>query len=234
MLTSILYFIGSIMFFFLFVFFFLKNLKNPGLYVHNYSLTFLAMFFFTFSISVPVIVFPDQLQVAVWGNIVATASLFTLMLLCLDFLLVITNHFLKKNFKLLKTIIVLSGIITVSIQIMTPSNPSINDLTVIWNTNVYARYIFLAIAVPYGIFWFHLFYNVSLLLKEKEIRNRMIQLGVLGVIYAIAAILLFAKEDPVWQLIAMLLFVSCNMIITMSLVSPYVLKPLNKPVVQVA
>jgi len=231
MSTSTIYFIGSIVFFMVFLVLFVHNQKSHNKFTANYSLIFLSMFFFFYSLSVPAIVFQGEPAVIAWSNIIALVSLFSLIFFSLRVLLLIANDFLKKNFKLLNIIVFLFAVATISIQILSLPLTGAGgpDTDFISNLNIYSKIIFLIIAVPYGIFWSYLFYNVARLLREIDLKRRMLQLSVVGIFYAVAFIILFLVKSESWQFIAISLFVMCNIIIAISFVTPYVSNLVKKP-----
>lgn len=222
MSTSILYFSSSIIFFLVFFVLFVHNQKSHNKYTANYSFIFLSIFFFFYFLSVPDIVLPNHPEILAWTNIIALGSLFSIMFFCLRILLLVANNFLKKYFKLLNVLIFLFAVATISIQILSLPGAGGTDTDFISSLNIYSKIIFLVIAVPYGIFWSYLFYSVARLLREKDLKQKMLELSVVGLFYAIAFIILFMIKDEAWQFIAISLFVMCNIIIAISFVTPYV------------
>ena len=206
MLISILYFIASFIFFVLFIFFLADYHKTHNKFIYYYALAFLSMFLFSFTASVPVIVASDNLQLLAYSRIGQIIFIFGLLFACLRVQLIVTNHFFKKYFLFFNIAVGAIALYVISIAVLNLKTPEVRAVEVIWNTYHLAGKTLGLLAICYGVFWAYLFYKVASLISDKLLSRKLMSFSINGLLYGVAAFLLFTNENLEAQLLAILLF----------------------------
>jgi hypothetical protein len=206
MITAFLYFLSSFLFFALFIFFIIDYENNRNKYVFYYALAFLIVYLFTFTLSVPVLVAPDNLTLLSYSYIATLFLVYCLILLCLKIQLLVTNNFYKKYFWLFNFIVVALGVTSLYFAINNLEDPTVTNIGVMINIDMTASWMTGILSVLYGLFWAYLFRKVAIELQDKILRRKMMMFSVNGILYGIGSFSLFTNQTNGGQFISIVFF----------------------------
>ncbi len=194
MISVYIYFITSLVFFTLFIFFVHTYKQNRNRTIFYYSLVFLSAFLACFFNSIPLIIGLD-FQIAAWSNVLANISFFGLIFSCFRVQLSVTDHFFKKNLKWFDLILFLDTAIAIGFQISTLQNPTLYPLGISWNLNNITIRMLSITGFLYGIYWSWLFGKVAHILLDPDLKRRMYIISFSGILDSTAATLLFSNNE---------------------------------------
>jgi len=206
MITAILYFLASFPCFALFIFFIVDYEQNHNKYVLYYALAFFAVYLFTFTLSVPVLVMPDNLTLLSYSYIGTLFFTYVLILLCMRIQLIVTNHFYKKYYFAFNLLVATLGVVSIFFAVINIEEPIVSGLMVQMNLDRTASYITGILSLVYGIFWAHLFHKVTLELQDKTLARRMMTFSLNGLLYGTAGFALFIDQNLFGEVVSMSLF----------------------------
>lgn len=228
MIIAQLYFLASCIFFALFIFFTIAYEKTCNKYVLYYALAFLAMFLFTFSLSVPVLTSPQNTTLLAYAHIASVIFIYCLIFLCFRIQLLVTNHFFKRHFVFFNITLVALALFTLYFMFTNLQTPSIGERFIIWHIDGYAGAILSSISLFYGLFWAYLFRKVAKMLQDKTLRMRMSVFSINGVLYGLAGFLLFGSDSVSGQTLAILFFTASSILSSAVFIIPFIKEFFNR------
>ena len=190
MASVYLYFLVSIIFFYLFIFFVHSYKKNKNRNVFYYALTFLFTFLICFFNSVPLLATND-LRIAAYGNVVSNIFLYCLVFTCFKVQMMATDKFFKNNVTSLNIILLIIAIISTGFQLTYLSEPKISLLSIVWNLNSITSTLLLLTTFIYGIYWGIVFGKIAHILRDPFLKRRMYMIAVNGVLFGLSGLFLF-------------------------------------------
>lgn len=223
-----LYFLASWVFFALFIFFTIAYEKTCNKYVLYYALAFLAMFLFTFSLSVPVLTAPQNTTLLSYAHIASVVFIYGLIFLCFRIQLLVTNHFFKRYFVFFNITLAILAVFTLYFMFKNMQAPSIGEKFIIWHIDGYAGAILSTISLSYGLFWAYLFRKVAKILENKTLQKRMSVFSINGVLYGLAGFLLFGSDSIQGQTLSILLFTISGFLSSAVFIAPFIKEFFNK------
>ncbi len=190
MISIYLYFLASIAFFYLFIFFvhLYKKDHNEDMFYH--ALTFLFIFLICFSNSVPLLA-TDNLWLAAYGNVLSNIFLYCLIFSCFKVQLISSDRFFKNNVNSLKIVLLFVAITSTTFQLTYFSYPSISTLGVIWNLNEVTSALLSLTTFVYGLYWGMVFGKIAYILRDQYLKRRMKMISANGIMLGLSGLFIF-------------------------------------------
>ncbi len=207
MVSIYLYFIVSIAFFYLFIYFVHVYKKNRNQHIFNYAVIFLFIFLVCFFDSVPLLA-TGNLNFAAYGNVISNIFLYCLIFACFRVQLISTDRFFKNNVSLLNIILFLVALISTSFQLIYLDPPKISMLGLTWNLNSITSILIILTTLVYGTYWAIVFGKIAIILRDVFLKRRMYMISANGLLLGLASLFLFQDDMNMTIIGLVMLFVA--------------------------
>ena len=229
MVSIYLYFLVSIAFFYLFIYFVHVYKKNKKEHFFNYAVVFLFIFLVCFFNSVPLLA-TNNLQIAAYGNVISNIFLYCLIFSCFRVQIVATDYFFKNNISLLNIGLFVISIISTAFQLIYLDPPKISFLGVAWSLNSITSMLLILTTFAYGIYWGIVFGKIAHILKETFLKRRMYMISINGILLGIAGLFLFQNDMNMTIIGIIMLLVSVISTCIIFLIPERSLKSASNPI----
>ncbi len=182
-----------------------KKSGNRG--QRDLSLTFGCMFFHAISLSLPVMIAPENLPAIAAGFIIGIVFVFLLFIIGLQVELSIARPLFVSYVKELSTVVAILGAVAINVLIFDFRLPYFQDGVIFWNVNPYIAWLIGGLSFLYGVIWSYMFFRSGGLTKNASQKTKMFVLSIDGLLIGIAALLVFTSTSVVQTNIGLLLFI---------------------------